>query len=127
MVMDVSTLFSARGRIGRLTWLRLSLLFYLVGFVASALMASGNGWAVAISLLLFIVLLRATVVSAIKRSHDHGWSWFWIIFLLVPIVGFVWFWLIPGQRGPNQYGEPESGSPFGRKTGMPVQIQKVTS
>lgn len=124
--MDFSTLFSARGRIGRLTWFRLSLLFYLVGFIASALFASGSGLAVVISLVLFIVLLRAAVVSAIKRSQDHGWSWFWIIFLLIPIVGFVWFWLVPGQRGPNQYGDPESGSPFGRKTRPSAQFQKVT-
>ena len=43
-----------------------------------------------------------------KRCHDRGKSAWWLLLLLVPVVGFIW-WLIdlailPGQPGENQYG-----------------------
>ena len=124
--MDLATLFSADGRIGRLTWLRLNLLFGLFGFLAAALITSGNGSVGAVGLVLTAFLIAAAIVGAIKRSHDHGWSWFWLVFMLIPLIGFVWFWLMPGQRGANRYGDPESGSPFGRRSGTPAKFHKVT-
>ncbi|MEG3638904.1 DUF805 domain-containing protein [Magnetococcus sp. PR-3] len=49
------------------------------------------------------------IVASIKRLHDRGRTGWWIIpMLLVPIIGWVWFFIelgvMKGTRGTNIYG-----------------------
>lgn len=124
--MDIAILWSANGRIGRLTWWKINLLTHLAWFGIAGLMNLDNIVASAVSLVLVAVLLRIVIVTSVKRCHDHGWSGGWIVFWLIPPVAVIWFGLIPGKRGSNKYGEPESGSPFGQRSGALAQVQKVT-
>jgi len=44
----------------------------------------------------------------VKRCHDRGKSGWWLLLMLVPFVGIIW-WLVDlgileGQQGPNKYG-----------------------
>ena len=58
-----------------------------------------------------IVLWPAIAVST-KRLHDRGKQGWWLLLLLVPLVGGVWYiievGLLKGDDGPNDYG-PEPG------------------
>ena len=111
--VDWHKLFSANGRTGRLTWWRIYLLIALLWFAAAALFSSdGNVVFRGVGLFLSIVVLRIAVVTAIKRCHDHGWSGWWAWMALVPLIGFFWFGVMPGQREPNKHGAHDSGSPF---------------
>ena len=51
-----------------------------------------------------------------KRWHDRDKSWAWIFIAAIPFIGGIWALVengfLPGTDGPNQYGQPESGSPF---------------
>ena len=46
--------------------------------------------------------------AAVKRMHDRGKSPFWLLLVLVPVLGPLWLALelgfLPGTGGENQYG-----------------------
>lgn len=50
------------------------------------------------------------IATGVTRCHDRGKSGFWMLLILVPVVGFIW-WLVDlgileGEEGPNKYGPP---------------------
>ena len=49
-----------------------------------------------------------SLAADVKRYHDVDKSGWWVLILLVPVVGFVWFLIECGfQRGtsgPNRFG-----------------------
>ncbi len=60
---------------------------------------------------LFFVIPSFTV--GIRRLHDTGRSGWWLLIGLVPFVGaliLLYFFIVEGSRGPNQYGaDPKEG------------------
>jgi len=62
-----------------------------------------------------VVLLWPTLAVSIKRWHDRGRTGWWVLVMLVPVVG----WLValvangflPGTPGPNRYGAAPGGAP----------------
>jgi uncharacterized membrane protein YhaH (DUF805 family) len=61
-------------------------------------------------LLAFIFATSFTL--GIRRCHDRGKPWVWMLFAVVPFVGLIALfdiWFLAGTRGPNAYGaEPTS-------------------
>jgi uncharacterized membrane protein YhaH (DUF805 family) len=59
-----------------------------------------------------LALVAATVLmlkAQMSRFHDIGWSGRALLLMFVPLVNVVAFLLllvVPGQKQPNQYGEP---------------------
>jgi len=57
--------------------------------------------------ILALVLLWPTIAMGIKRAHDRGWGWWFIILAFVPIIN-IWpiieFLFLRGQQGDNEYG-----------------------
>ena len=48
------------------------------------------------------------LAGSVKRCHDRGKSGWWMLLILIPFVGGIW-WLIDlgvleGEQGPNKYG-----------------------
>ena len=66
------------------------------------------------SLVAGLILLWPSLAVMIKREHDHGRSGWWLLFLLVPFVGFL-YWLIDlgildGTKVANRFGlSPKDG------------------
>jgi uncharacterized membrane protein YhaH (DUF805 family) len=62
-----------------------------------------------------LALLLPSLAVLVRRLHDIGMSGWWILIALVPFVGgivlFV-FTLLPGNRGPNKYGDDPKGMPM---------------
>ena len=110
-------------------WLFLVCLFALYSFV----LGSGDPWhgralsdqVMPLSLLqtllsneyafiVFAVLQVVTLVVAIRRCHDRGMSGFWLLALLVPVLGWLWLFVELGLKSGtdevNRYGpSPKSG------------------
>jgi uncharacterized membrane protein YhaH (DUF805 family) len=117
-------LLSPRGRVGRRTWwwygvalpLALGLLVYALLGIAG--LASRTTDAV----LNLAVLWPMLVVSA-KRWQDRGHASWWVLVVLVPVVGWavtlVFNGLLPGTPGPNRYGAMP-GSPGADALGLPL-------
>ncbi len=52
-------------------------------------------------------LLYAFVNISIKRFHDRDKSGWWVLIVLVPLIGELWYLIdagfLPGTDGPNRY------------------------
>lgn len=102
----VDLLFSFRGRVRRADWWYAVLLILSVFTVLYvALDAVG---ARAVSWVLYPPLYWATLAVSAKRYHDLGRSGWWLLLLLIPLVGPAWvvgalgFWR--GQPAENRFG-----------------------
>ena len=60
------------------------------------------------------LLFWSCACLAIKRFHDRGKSGAWVLILLVPFVGPLWYLVevgfLPGTAGPNRFGPEPLGS-----------------
>jgi uncharacterized membrane protein YhaH (DUF805 family) len=104
-------LFSPAGRLGRVRYIGYSVGLTLVFYV---IMGLGMGIAAAIGVdLLGVVIMIAAIVAmlvvmvilTIQRSHDFDMSGWLTLLVIVPLANFL-FWIIPGTKGPNRYGDP---------------------
>lgn len=104
-----------RGRVGRrgfwvhgvLQLTLLALVLRLLGDVARLPQDQADEW---ISLL----LVWPTVAVSAKRWHDRDRSGWWVLVLLIPVVGVIWLLadngFVRGTPGPNRFGaEPAPG------------------
>lgn len=83
----------------------LALLFGSTGYVAAGL----------VGLAFFLPNLAVTV----RRLHDTGRSGFWLLIVLIPVIGalvLLVFLLLDGQSEPNKWGAPPYGSTYGPRT-----------
>jgi uncharacterized membrane protein YhaH (DUF805 family) len=115
--MDYQDLFLTNtGRLNRQPFWIGSIILAVVNFVAGIIIgivlgnsSAGNFVAVIISL----VLLYPGVNIGIKRFHDRDKTGWWVLILLIPIVGAIWYFIeagcLPGTPGPNRYGPDPLG------------------
>lgn len=100
-------LLTFRGRIPRstfwLTGLSLGLLFVFLLSSFESIFGRTS------SLLLYPPFFWALSAIIAKRLHDRGQSLFWLLILLIPLIGPIWLFiglgLLRGTRGENQYGK----------------------
>ena len=63
------------------------------------------------SIFSLVVIVPAFLVY-IKRWHDRDKSGWWMLIVLIPLVGLIWFLVelgfLPGTPGPNRFGPPPS-------------------
>ncbi len=67
-------------------------------------------------------ILLPSVAVTVRRLHDTNKSGWWILIGLIPLVGgivLLIFTVLPGDRGPNRYGDDPKGVPAGlRRPGL---------
>jgi uncharacterized membrane protein YhaH (DUF805 family) len=117
--MDWNYLFTSfDGRISRQPFWIGSLVLSVASLVVSFVVAAIFGQGVFGSLLQFIValaILYPSVAIAAKRFHDRDKSGWWILIVLIPFIGLIWYIVelgfLPGTPGPNRFGpDPLGGS-----------------
>lgn len=111
----IRLLFSFRGRLSRFVfwagWLGLFAVFAMLFVFVEA--AFGRP----ATFMLYPVLFWACLALSIKRMHDRGRSFWWLIAVVVPILGPLWLLFELGLRvgtpGENQYGaDPLEGGDY---------------
>ncbi len=107
-------LFSFKGRVPRRTWWLYGV-FGPVLFTAMAEMLLGIVGVAersAESLSTLILMWPCAAVSA-KRWHDRDKSGWWVLILLIPLLGMLWTLIENGMRrgtvGPNRFGADLTG------------------
>ncbi len=119
--MRIDRLFRFEGRVGRAEHWRVAIVATVAETMLNAAVfnpVDGDRDSVAILLgvLATSVIAAITLTTAVKRWHDRGKAWFWLLIVFIPVVGALWAFIelgfLPGTQGPNRYGWPESGSPF---------------
>lgn len=102
-------LFGFAGRIGRRTWWLWGVAAMLgMALYATVLLRVAGLSATNTDLLVNLLLLWPAVAISAKRWHDRGKSGWWVLVVLVPVVGMVWVLIengcLRGTPGPNRYG-----------------------
>ena len=99
--------FSGRASKAEFWWwvLFFTLLMLAVGIIAAVMSPSMGG---ALSGLVWLGLFLPNLAVQVRRLHDTGRSGWWMLLLLVPLIGFIvlfiWF-LSASNSGVNNYGE----------------------
>jgi uncharacterized membrane protein YhaH (DUF805 family) len=99
-----------RGRIGRRDfWLYGVLAVAGLTLLLNALLGiAGVGTAVREDLINVLLLWPVLAVSA-KRWHDRDKSGWWVLIVLIPVVGWLWALVangfLRGTPGPNRFGD----------------------
>ncbi|MBP0946146.1 DUF805 domain-containing protein [Pseudomonas alliivorans] len=114
--------FSIAGRIGRLRYLAWTLVLSAVSLalLSIAIMVMSQSL-IAGGLLIAIIAMAFVVISSlmgVQRLHDIGWSGWLLLLNLVPFVSSVFpilMTVMPGTKGPNQYGAPQPPNSRGVK------------
>ena len=55
-----------------------------------------------------LLMIIPNIAVSIRRLHDSDRSGWWLLILLVPLIGEIWFlvlMVLDGTVGSNQYGE----------------------
>ena len=105
---------SWRGRVSRRTfWLcGVGGLLLVALYLQAVLGIAGVGRGRAEAMVNLILLYPVLAVSA-KRWQDRGRSPWWVLVVLIPVIGWIWALidngLVRGTRGPNRFGpEPNA-------------------
>lgn len=114
-----SSLFSIEGRVSRTQYLIGSIIcsistvvgLLLAGLLTLAIPPESLLILLPISILstTLIVCTCSSIVLTVRRMHDFNRSGWWVIGILVPVIGVFFLWklvLAPGTQKPNQYGQP---------------------
>jgi len=117
----IDRLFRFEGRVGRAEHWRIAIVATLFETMLNAavfnpLDGERDPLAIVLGALATSVIVAATLTTAVKRWHDRGRSWKWLLIVFIPVAGAVWAFIelgfLEGTPGPNRYGWPDSGSPF---------------
>jgi uncharacterized membrane protein YhaH (DUF805 family) len=105
--MDFGYLFTSfEGRIGRGDWWKGFVGLLVLQFISWVLFGDDG----LIAFVASVLLLVAGIALHLKRLHDRGKSWPWLLLLLIPVVGLIWaivdLGILEGDPGPNRYGPP---------------------
>ena len=61
-----------------------------------------------VALVIFVAAVWIGFAVGVKRFHDRGKSGWWVLIVLVPVIGGLWYLiecgLLRGTIGPNAYG-----------------------
>ncbi len=100
--------FNGRAGLAEFWWFQL--FTFLVGLVlVMAQKATGMDVFNILSSLFGLATLLPQLGLIWRRLHDTGRAGGWFFIVFIPIVGFIvliWWWLQPGEQGPNRFGDP---------------------
>jgi uncharacterized membrane protein YhaH (DUF805 family) len=105
--------FAMKGRVSRhIYWLAYVLFVSVNGVVLGQLLggeeASFSRLAEMGGPFVILATIYANVAVTVKRLHDVGYSGFLAVVMFVPLVNLVftiWIGIVPGNAGPNAYGD----------------------
>ena len=95
--------FSGRAR--RKEYWMYCLVYFVLSFIAGIVHQN-------LGMVLALALLAPSLAVAVRRMHDIGKSAWWLLVLLIPIIGWLYFLYLmtkDSTPGGNQYGSNPKG------------------
>ena len=120
MIMDWNYLFTNfDGRISRQPfWIGTIALWVVsiaLSILASIIVGATSTAMTFIQIVIGLALLYPSLAVAVKRFHDRDKSGWWVLIILIPVIGFIWYLVelgcLPGTPGPNRFGPDPLGTP----------------
>ena len=99
------------GRASRSSFWWWVLFTFIVGVVANILDAAID--ATIFSIIVGLGLILPNLSKAIRRLHDTGRTGWWVLIILVPLIGFIVlliFYLDKSDPAENEYGPPPAAT-----------------
>jgi uncharacterized membrane protein YhaH (DUF805 family) len=98
--------FSFQGRLSRKGFWQ----YYVIPFVLVGYLLSQIGYEHFVIDTLLVLSIWPSLAVQVKRWHDINKSGWWVLILLVPIIGgliaLIANGFLPGTKGENEYGQP---------------------
>jgi uncharacterized membrane protein YhaH (DUF805 family) len=121
-------LLDPRGRVGRRTWWWWGVIAPLgVSLLLQALLTIAGVAPDDAGLAVQALLVWPALAVSAKRWHDRGWSGWWVLAWLVPVLGWAFALvvngLLRGTPGPNRFGAVP-GSAGADGFGLPVIVSR---
>lgn len=99
-------------RIGRQTFWIGHVVLWVVSLVVHGLIAVLFGYessaGAGLSTVVALVLLYPSIAVGVKRLHDRDKSGWWLLLLIVPVIGIIWYIVeagcLRGTVGQNRFG-----------------------
>jgi uncharacterized membrane protein YhaH (DUF805 family) len=109
--MDYKELFlTNQGRLDRQPfWIGVIIIFVieLIWRLLVHLIFGHSGFAHFLIGIVALILLYLSINLGIKRFHDRDKSGWWVLIVLIPVIGWIWCVIeagfLPGTDGPNRY------------------------
>jgi uncharacterized membrane protein YhaH (DUF805 family) len=116
--MDWTYLFTSfEGRISRQPFWIGVLILWVIQMVAAAVTFGlfGENLGNILFSVISLVMIYPSLAVGVKRWHDHDKSGWWMLILLIPLVGAIWYLVVcgfmRGTDGANRYRpDPLGGS-----------------
>jgi len=106
-------LFTFNGRLSKGTFWMASLFYWCTFYVLYNLLAFSVSEQATV--ILYPVLFWIIAATSIKRIHDQGCSGYWLLTILIPVLGPLWLiWRLGFKKGDystNQYGSVPGSAP----------------
>lgn len=101
-------LFSSKGRVNRITYIILLLLWTILWLNVLFIMSiyQYNFFSTSLFWIFLIIYIYSSFILGIKRLHDINLSWYYILSSFIPIINTAfWIWLIlkKGTVGDNKF------------------------
>lgn len=107
VIKDLYTNIDFNGRCSRSQYWYYSLFTFILAVAAGIL--DGILFGGLLGMVLGLALLLPGLELSVRRIHDLGQPWFWLLIGFVPVVGglalIIWF-AMPGEEKENQWGKP---------------------
>ena len=107
LIKNLYTDINFGNRCSRAQYWYFSLFVFLVGLVITIL--DHLFFAGFLGIVFSLAMLLPMIELSVRRIHDLGQPWFWILIGVVPVVGalalLIWF-AMPGEEKNNQWGAP---------------------
>jgi uncharacterized membrane protein YhaH (DUF805 family) len=102
------------GRASRSEYWYLVLPIMIVSFILKFVDSMFFGLSI-LSMIFAVATVVPTVSAGVRRLHDTDRSGWWMLIILVPVVGLVIFYFLcqPGTQGQNRFGSEPSTASFG--------------
>jgi uncharacterized membrane protein YhaH (DUF805 family) len=122
----VQSLFSFDGRLNRAKFWLILIATDIAVFVLLAILVAVTGGSMTmgedgsmpsmgggvignlVALVIFVAAVWIGFAVGVKRYHDRGKSGWWVLIVLVPVIGGLWYLIecgfLRGTIGPNAYG-----------------------
>lgn len=110
--MDWQNLFlTNEGRIDRQPFWIGVIVIFVISIVAKIIIhiifGHGSSFGHLLEAIVALALLYPSINIGIKRFHDRDKSGWWVLIVLIPVIGWIWYFIecgfLPGTDGPNRY------------------------